>query len=98
MSNANLMLHWKLAFHVEKWKSNPDQHSLPAKPSRLAPTVIDYVRFGLRIQPVVATLPLLAQSLVCCNDRLNPQSKADMVWCTGNSGTKRSRPRYLFGL
>jgi len=35
------------------------------------------VRFGLRIQLVVATLLLLAQSSVCCNDRLKPRSEAD---------------------
>jgi len=35
------------------------------------------VRFRLRIQPVVATWLLLAQSLVCCIDRINPPPEAD---------------------
>ena len=43
----------------------------------LIPALVANVRVQLRSQPVVATLLLLAQSSVCCNDRLNPQSIAD---------------------
>jgi TPR repeat protein len=37
------------------------------------------VRSRLWIQPVVATLLLLAQSSLCCNDRLNPEPEAGIV-------------------
>jgi hypothetical protein len=46
-----------------------------------APVLIrgSHVRFRLWIQPVDATLLLLAQSLVCCIDWLNPQPKANIT-------------------
>jgi hypothetical protein len=41
------------------------------------------VCFRLRIQPVNATPPLFAQSLVCCIHRLNPQPIADIPTTSG---------------